>query len=317
MEERNMYAIGANHGDRLKLANKVIRITIILNILLTMIKIGAGYFGSSSAIIADGLHSASDIATSVGVVLGMLFASKPKDEQHQYGHEKAESIAGFVLAAILTLTGMNIGYQSLKTMFMHSYQIPHSYTAIVALISIMIKEYQFRITEKAAKELDSNAMMGDAWHHRSDAFSSIAALLGIIGARLGYAFLDPLAGAVVSMIVVKIGMKLLLLTVDELMDGALDIEKMKDVAEEIKMIEGVKSITEFRGRKHGSKGYIDIKICVDALISVHKGHTIGEQVEQLILTKIQNVKDVVVHIDPCHKDEETNNCASNCKDSCH
>ncbi|WZL74411.1 cation diffusion facilitator family transporter [Clostridiaceae bacterium 35-E11] len=312
-----MHIIDINNGDRMKLVDKVIRTTIILNVLLTMIKIGAGYFGNSSAIIADGLHSASDIATSVGVVLGMLFASKPKDEQHQYGHEKAESIAGFILAAILILTGINIGYQSLKTIFMQTYQIPQSYTAIVALISIVIKEYQFRITAQAAKELNSNAMMGDAWHHRSDAFSSIAALVGIIGARLGYAFLDPLAGTVVSVIVVKIGFKLLLATVDELMDGAIDIEQMKSVAEEIKMIQGVKSITEFRGRKHGSKGYIDIKICVDARITVHKGHTIGEKVEQLILDRIVNIKDVVVHIDPCHENKDNIKCASNCKDSCH
>ncbi|QXM07439.1 cation diffusion facilitator family transporter [Crassaminicella indica] len=288
-----------DNKERLKLGNKIMCITIVLNVLLTIFKIGVGFIGGSTAIIADGLHSASDIITSIGVIVGMFLASKPRDEKHQYGHEKAESIAGFFLAAILILTGINIGFRSIKMIYLNHYQIPHIYTGIVAFISIIIKEYQFRITMNAAEKLSSNAMMSDAWHHRSDAFSSIAALIGIIGARLGYGFLDPLAGIIVSMIVVKVGIGLLLSSVDELMDGAIDQEKMKQIKKQIEMIEGIKSVTDFRGRKHGSKAFIDIKICVDPLISVYMGHNIGEKAEELILSQIKNAKEVIVHIDPC------------------
>lgn len=298
-----------NNKERLKLGSQIIRITIILNVLLTVFKIGVGYVGGSNAMIADGLHSASDIVTSIGVVMGMFFAAKPRDEKHQYGHEKAESIAGFILAAILTLTGLNIGFESIKMIFKHTYEIPNIYTAVVAFISIAVKEYQFRITKNAAQKLNSNALMSDAWHHRSDALSSIAVLFGILGARIGYGFLDPLAGIIVSIIVVRIGIKLLFSSVDELMDGAIDKEQMDIIKKEIEKIKGVKSVNEFRGRKHGSKAYVDIKICVDSLIPVYMGHDIGKEAEKLILSKIKNVKEVIVHIDPC--DGKT--CHINCE----
>ncbi|AOT72996.1 cation diffusion facilitator family transporter [Geosporobacter ferrireducens] len=290
--------------DRLRLGNKIIMITILLNVLLTIMKVGAGYLGKSTATIADGLHSASDIITSVGVIVGMLLASKPRDEKHQYGHEKAESIAGFLLALVLTFTGLKIGYESLTIMISGTFAVPELYTAAIAAVSIAIKEYQFRITSAAAKKLNSNAMMGDAWHHRSDALSSVAALLGILGARMGYVFLDPLAGAIVSLIVVKIGIQLLLAGIDELMDGALDEAQMNTVHSKLKDIDGIGCITEIRGRKHGSKAYVDVKICVDPHISVYKGHNIGEEVEALIKENIENVKDVIVHVDPCTRELE-------------
>lgn len=305
-----MHSMELDGKERLKLGNKIIRITIVLNVLLTIFKIGVGYIGSSAAIIADGLHSASDIITSIGVIVGMFLAAKPRDEKHQYGHEKAESLAGFFLAAILTLTGINIGFGSVKIMYMKSYHIPHIYTGVIAFISILVKEYQFRITMDAAKKLNSNAMMSDAWHHRSDAFSSIAAFIGIIGARMGYGFLDPLAGIIVSIIVVKVGIELLLSSIDELMDGAIDQEKMDTIKKQIELIEGIKSVTDLRGRKHGSKACIDIKICVDPFISVYMGHNIGEKAEKLILSQIKNAKEVIVHIDPC----DTKNCEGSCKE---
>ncbi|MFT9498191.1 cation diffusion facilitator family transporter [Anaerosolibacter sp.] len=301
-----------NQQERFRIGNRIILITIILNIFLTVIKVGIGIMGNSTAIIADGLHSASDIITSVGVVIGMFLAARPEDDQHQYGHEKAESIAGFLLAIILVITGLKIGYDSIKLLFGQSFQTPHILTAWVAGVSIIMKEYQYRITMNAAKLLNSNAMMGDAWHHRSDALSSVAALAGILGARLGYGFLDPLAGTVVSLIVVKIGLGLLKSGIDELMDSAIDGEQMEEIQREINDLEGIIAINEMRGRKHGSKAYVDIKICVDPLISVYTGHNIGEQVEALVKSKIANVKDVIVHLDPCGRDLEYGDCTLDC-----
>ncbi len=301
-----------NHQERFKIGNRVMLITIILNILLTVLKVGIGIIGNSTATIADGLHSASDIITSVGVIVGMFLASRPKDDQHQYGHEKAESIAGFLLAIILVMTGLKIGYDAIRLLFGQSFQIPHILTAWVAGVSIVIKEYQYRITMKAAESLNSNAMRGDAWHHRSDALSSVAVLGGILGARLGFGFLDPLAGAVVSLIVVKIGLGLLKSGIDELMDSAIDGEQMEEIHKEINGLEGVIAINEMRGRKHGSMAYMDIKICVNPLISVYTGHNIGEKVEELVKSKVDNVKDVVVHLDPCTVDLEYGGCTLDC-----
>lgn len=302
----------SNNQERFKVGNRVILLTIILNVMLTLLKIGVGLFGNSTAIMADGLHSASDIITSVGVIVGMFLASKPEDDCHQYGHEKAESIAGFLLAIILTLIGLKIGFGSIKMLFHNSYETPHIFTAWVAFFSIIIKEYQFRITMKAAKELNSNAMMGDAWHHRSDALSSVAALGGILGARLGFAFLDPLAGTVVSLIVVKIGLALLKTGIDELMDGAIDEEQMEEIQKEIRCMDGVIAVNEMKGRKHGSKAYVDVKICVDPLISVYAGHNIGEQIEHLVRVRLTNVKDVIVHLDPCGENLRDGKCKIHC-----
>ncbi|WP_110943015.1 cation diffusion facilitator family transporter [Inediibacterium massiliense] len=296
--------------ERLRIGNKIIKITILLNILLTLVKVGAGILGNSKAMIADGLHSGSDIITSIGVIAGMFFASKPRDEKHQYGHEKAESLTAFLLAIILTLVGVRIGYESIKMILMHTYENPQGYTAVIAVVSIFIKEYQFRITRDAAMKLNSNALMSDAWHHRSDSLSSIAVLAGIIGAKLGYTFLDPLAGIGVSLIVIKIGVQILTASIDELMDASIEQEKIEGFIEKIEKIEDVMKVTDLRVRKHGSKACVDIKICVNPLLSVVEGHTIGERAEDLILKEDSMIKEVIVHIDPCEEKKK------NCTDSC-
>ncbi|MBF8984807.1 cation transporter [Lutibacter sp. B2] len=308
-----MSSIHVEEKERLRIANKILLITIILNVFLTIIKVVAGYLGKSTAILADGLHSGSDIITSIGVIFGMVVASKPRDENHPYGHEKAESIAGFLLASILTITGIEIGYQSVKMIILENYQTPQMYTAIIACISIFIKEYQYRITLRTAKKINSNAMMSDAWHHRSDALSSIAALVGIIGSILGYKYLDPLAGIAVSAIVIKVGIDILSTTVNELMDGTIEQEKLNQLNEEIIKLKGVRNITDLRARRHGSKVNVDIRICVNPLIPVYEGHTIGEEAEHIILNRLDNVKEVIVHIDPCEY-KETNHECNHCKD---
>lgn len=285
--------------ERLKIGNRVVTITVILNIVLTISKIIAGYKGHSSAMVADGLHSMSDVITSLGIVFSLFISSKPRDEKHPYGHEKAESIAGFLLACILTITGAEIGYHSIKTIIFKNYSTPALYTAFVAFLSILIKEYQYRITMKAAIKINSNAMKSDAWHHRSDAFSSIAALVGICGAMLGFNFLDPLAGIIVSFIVIKVGIELLLQAVHELMDGTIDKQELDEIKLMVMEINGVRNINELRGRRHGSKINIDINICVDPNITVYEGHNIGDVAQNNIMDNFSNIKEIIVHIDPC------------------
>ncbi|PAB59554.1 cation diffusion facilitator family transporter [Anaeromicrobium sediminis] len=291
-----------NDGERIKLGNKVLAITIALNVLLTIIKVIGGLWGNSSAMVADGLHSLSDVITSMGIIISLFISSKPRDEEHPYGHEKAESIASFLLALVLATTGAQIGYHSINTIIHKTYAQPEFYTIIVAIISVLIKEYQYRITISAAKKINSNAMMSDAWHHRSDAFSSIAALIGIIGSRLGYSYLDPLAGIIVSVIVVKVGIELLLQAVHELMDGSIGEEEIEQIKDKVKEIKGVRDINQLRGRKHGSKANLDINICVDPNITVYEGHRIGDIAQKDIKDNFANINEIIVHIDPCiHK----------------
>ena len=166
-------------------SNKVTLITILLNIGLTILKILAGILGNSTAIIADGLHSASDIITSIGILIGNKISRKPRDDEHQYGHEKAESLVSFILAAVLIIVALKIGYDGVKELFnINDILIPNALPLIVALISIGVKEYQYQITIRVAKRINSSSLKADAWHHRSDALSSIAAFVGIGGAMI-------------------------------------------------------------------------------------------------------------------------------------
>ena len=167
-------------------SNKVTILSILLNIGLTIMKILAGVFGNSTAIIADGLHSASDIITSIGILIGNKISRKPRDEEHQYGHEKAESLVAFVLAAVLIIVAVEIGYKGVAALFnLNEIQVPTLLPLIVALISIGVKEYQYQITIRVAKKINSSSLKADAWHHRSDALSSIAAFIGSGGAMVG------------------------------------------------------------------------------------------------------------------------------------
>ena len=197
-------------------SNKVTIISILLNIGLTVIKVIAGILGNSTAIIADGLHSASDIITSIGILIGNRISRKPRDDEHQYGHEKAESLVSFILASVLIIVALKLGYDGVKNLININKIIkPTMLPLIVSLISIGVKEYQYQITIKVAKKTNSSSLRADAWHHRSDAFSSIAAFIGIGGAILGFKRLDQIASIIVALVVVKVGIDILKSSCDE------------------------------------------------------------------------------------------------------
>jgi len=193
-------------------ADKVTIQSILWNIFLTIIKIFAGIFGKSSAMISDGLHSASDIISSVGVLIGNKIAKTPNDKEHNYGHEKAETLVSFLLSILLIIVSLKIGWGALQSLFnLDSVQVPTALPLIVSIISIGIKEYQYRITIRIANRINSPSLKADAWHHRSDALSSIAAFIGIGGAMLGFKALDPIASIVVALFVAKVPSTFLLL----------------------------------------------------------------------------------------------------------
>ncbi|TGY46492.1 cation diffusion facilitator family transporter [Clostridium perfringens] len=280
-------------------ANKVTIISILWNIVLAIIKILAGIIGKSNAMIADGAHSASDIISSVGVLIGNKIASIPKDKGHNYGHEKAETLVSFLLAILLVILSIKIGYNGVYSLFhLNEVQIPTTFPLVVSVISILIKEYQYRITIKVAKKTNSPALKADAWHHRSDALSSVAAFIGIGGAILGFKSLDSIASIVVAIFIAKVGIEILIGSANELMDISIDEEKEKEIKAIVDEIEGIKSLREIRTRKYGAMAYVDLVICVDKDISVLEGHRIASDLENLILKNMKFVKGVTVHVEP-------------------
>lgn len=280
-------------------ANKVTIISILWNIVLAIIKILAGIIGKSNAMIADGAHSASDIISSVGVLIGNKIASIPKDKGHNYGHEKAETLVSFLLAILLVILSIKIGYNGVYSLFhLNEVQIPTTFPLVVSVISILIKEYQYRITIKVAKKTNSPALRADAWHHRSDALSSVAAFIGIGGAILGFKSLDSIASIVVALFIAKVGIEILIGSANELMDISIDEEKEKEIKTIVDEVEGIKSLREIRTRKYGAMAYVDLVIRVDKDISVFEGHRIVSDLENLILKKMKFIKGVTVHVEP-------------------
>ena len=282
-------------------SNKVTKQAIAWNILLTIIKIVAGVLGKSSAMIADGLHSASDIISSVGVLLGNYISATPVDKEHNYGHEKAETLVSFLLSILLIVVSGSIGIKAVKSLGnIGEIAIPTVLPLVVAIISILIKEYQYRITIKIANKINSPALKADAWHHRSDALSSVAAFVGIGGAMLGFKVFDPIASIVVAIFVAKVGIEILVGSTNELMDVSIDLEQEEQIKEIAKNTEGVRNLGEIRSRKHGAMAYVDLVICVDGDLTVREGHDIANQLEKDIIREMEFVKGITVHVEPCN-----------------
>lgn len=287
-------------SNRFEETTKVTIISILWNIVLTIIKVLGGILGKSNAMIADGLHSASDIISSIGVLIGNHIAKTPHDKEHNYGHEKAETLVSFLLSILLIFVSLKISLGGINSLFyLNEVKIPTILPLVISLISIGIKEYQYRITIKVAKMTNSPALKADAWHHRSDALSSIAAFIGIGGSLLGFKALDPIATIVVGLFVTKVGFDILKDSTNELMDYSLDEKEELQILEIAKSTDGVLNLGELRSRKHGSMAYVDLTICVNKDLTVLQGHEIANKLEISILEELQIVKGITVHVEPC------------------
>ena len=287
-------------SNRFEETTKVTIISILWNIVLTIIKVLGGILGKSNAMIADGLHSAYDIISSIGVLIGNHIAKTPHDKEHNYGHEKAETLVSFLLSILLIFVSLKISLGGINSLFyLNEVKIPTILPLVISLISIGIKEYQYRITIKVAKMTNSPALKADAWHHRSDALSSIAAFIGIGGSILGFKALDPIATIVVGLFVTKVGFDILKDSTNELMDYSLDEKEELQILEIAKSTDGVLNLGELRSRKHGSMAYVDLTICVNKDLTVLQGHEIANKLEISILEELQIVKGITVHVEPC------------------
>ena len=284
--------------DRYAQGKKISYITISGNIFLAVLKIIIGTLVGSSALIADGFHSVSDVASTLAVLIAIYVSNKPPDAEHQYGHGQAESIAAKILGILLLLTGIALGYNIFKQILNQNFGVPGIYGLWAAVASIVIKEVMFRYTHKVGKETNNQALIADAWHHRSDAISSIAAAVGILGANMGFPILDPIAGVIVAVLIIRVGWNIIVDAINSLMVKAPPKEDSQEISSIVKKIEGVKELKELKAHYSGVDLYVDLRIVVDADLTVREGHEISVSVRDRLLDECEQVKEVIVHMDP-------------------
>ena len=284
-----------------RLAMQVSINSIIVNLILSVGKLAAGILANSAAMISDAVHSASDVFSTFIVMAGVKISNKASDAEHQYGHERLECVAAIILAIVLALTGIGIGYAGLEKILHASAEdlkIPGSLALIAAVISIIVKEGMFWYTKKAAAKINSSALMADAWHHRSDALSSIGSFIGILGARMGYPALDPLASVVICLMIVYASYEIFKDAIDKMVDHACDDDTVNQIRECVMKHEDVLGIDMLQTRIFGNKIYVDLEIATDGSYTLSKAHTIAESVHDDIEKSFPKVKHIMVHVNP-------------------
>ncbi len=287
--------------DFQKVANRVSIIAIIGNVMLSVIKLLAGIIAHSNAMISDAIHSASDVFSTIVVIIGIKLASKESDKEHPYGHERLECVAAIVLAMVLFITGIGIGMEALKNILQGNYsdlQVPGILALIAAIVSIICKEGMYWYTRYYAKKIDSSALMADAWHHRSDAFSSIGALIGIGGARLGFPIMDSIASLVIFVFIAKAAFDIFKDAINKMVDHSCDEETEKQIYDCVLKNEYVMGIDLLQTRIFGNKIYVDLEIQADASCTLQEAHNIAEAVHDDIEQNFPKVKHIMVHVNP-------------------
>ncbi len=281
-------------------ALRVSYITMGINLLLSVMKLAAGLLAHSGAMVSDAVHSASDVFSTVIVIIGMRAAGKESDREHPYGHERLECVAAIVLAGALLATGLLIGWQGIRNIVNPEQDIavPGILALVAAAVSIAVKEGMFHYTRTAARQVNSEALMADAWHHRSDALSSIGALIGIGGARLGVPVMDPIASLVICVMIVKAAYDIFRDAVDKMVDHSCDEETEKAIRELTLKHEGVMHIDRMMTRQFGNRVYVEMEISVDGEMALRKAHDIAEQVHNEIEQAFPQVKHIMIHVNP-------------------
>ena len=284
-----------------KTAMRVSAVSIAVNLLLSAGKLLAGIFGRSGAMISDAVHSASDVFSTFIVIIGVRISAKKSDTHHPYGHERMECVASVILATILLATGLGIGLGGLRTILGGDYgqlAVPGVLALAAAVISIGVKEWMYWYTRAAAKKINSGALMADAWHHRSDSLSSIGALVGIAGARMGYPVMDPAASMVISVFIAKEAYEIFMDAVDKMVDRACDRETEDQIRRIVLGQEGVLGIDRLMTRLFGARIYVDMEIAADGSRTLYETHEIAEQVHDAIEKAFPEVKHCMVHVNP-------------------
>ena len=286
-----------------KTAMKVSIVSVIWNLLLSAGKLFAGIFANSGAMISDAVHSASDVFSTIIVMIGVKISGKDSDNDHPYGHERLECVAAIILATVLAATGIGIGYGAVVKIMAGDYNVemPGILALVAAVVSIVVKELMFWYTRYYAKLIDSSALMAVGWHHRSDSLSSIGALIGIIGARLGFGIMEPLASVVICIFIEKAAYDIFMDAVNKMVDKSCDDETMEKIKACAMNIPGVENIDLLRTRVFGNKIYVDMEIAADGNKTLDETHAVAERVHDAIEQEFPKVKHIMVHVNPAKK----------------
>lgn len=288
-------------SNEAKIAMRVSTVSVAVNLLLSLFKLLAGMIGHSGAMISDAVHSASDVFSTFIVMIGVTVSGKKSDKEHPYGHERMECVASIILAVILAATGIGIGVNGIEKIAGGGGEgaaIPSVLALAAAVVSIVVKEWMYWYTRAAAKKVNSGALMADAWHHRSDALSSIGAFVGIFGARLGFPVLDPAASVVICVFIEKAAIDVFKDAMDKMVDKSCDEQLMENMRQLVYRERGVQAIDEIRTRMFGSKIYVDIEIAADETMPLKDAHQIAQNVHDVIERDFPEVKHCMVHVNP-------------------
>lgn len=285
----------------LSIAMRVSVVSIAVNLVLSLLKLLAGILASSGAMISDAAHSASDVFSTFVVIIGVKLAGKKPDKEHPYGHERLECVASVILAVVLAGTGIGIGLkgiQKITAAYTTELAIPGTLALAAAVISIIVKELMFHYTRRAAYRTNSGALLADAWHHRSDALSSVGSFAGILGARMGFPVLDPLASVIICVFIEKAAIDIFRDAMDKMVDKSCPEERIEEIQKTVLATEGVIGIDELKTRLFGSRAYVEIEIRMSASMTLVEAHHIAEEVHDSIEAHFPEVKHCMVHVNP-------------------
>ncbi len=280
---------------------RIRRVTIlgsIVNILLAVAKIAIGKSSGSMALIADGVHSFGDLISDVAVLAGAKIASKPRDEKHQYGHGKFETLACIFVALVLFVTGGAIAWSAINAFIHNDQNQVGKYVVIAAVVSIGAKEWLYQITRKVGRTVESPAVIANAWHHRSDALSSIAVLFGAVGSLLGWGYADSTAALLVALMIIFVGADMSLQCIHELMEGAIAPEVIGNIEKLVAGHPQVRSFHALRTRKVGNEIFVDVHILVQPEMSVEQSHQITQDLETDLQKTTPNPVNFLIHVEP-------------------
>lgn len=284
-----------------KEAMKVSTVSIVVNVLLSLFKLLAGVIAHSGAMISDAIHSASDVFSTIIVMVGIHLAGRKSDKEHPYGHERMECVAAIVLATVLAVTGLGIGWSAIQSIAKEStgvVVVPGVLALVAAVVSILTKEGMYWYTRFHAKKIDSSALMADAWHHRSDALSSVGALVGIAASRMGYPLMDPLASLVICVFIEKAALDIFKDAINKMVDKACDEDTEQAIRECAEKQPGVIRVDMLKTRVFGNKIYVDLEIGADGNETLREAHAVAEEVHNRIENEFPKVKHIMVHVNP-------------------
>ena len=293
-----------NPIDESAAIRKMSFVSVAGNAVLSGFKFFAGVTGNSGAMISDSIHSFSDVITTLIAWIGVKASKKEADAAHPYGHERIECIASLLLGIVLLGTGLGVGQVGLENIFSGNYQaltVPSAIALVAAVVSIVSKEAMYWYTRYYANLIHSSAFLADAWHHRSDAFSSIGSLIGIAGAMMGYPVLDSVASVVICLFIVKASYDILKDGVVKLLDTSCGESYDKKMADYISGQEGVVRVDSLRSRMFGNKVYIDLEIQVDGEKSLREAHQVAERIHDDVEKTFPDVKHIMIHLNPTAK----------------